>query len=376
MNPFRRSTLQSAVIFTGGFLGPFAAGTSTVIFPEIGESFGISAQAASLAVVVYMVPFATLMLSSGWIGARFGISRVLRTAFAGFTVMSLVAAISPSWELFLVSLALCGAANAFLTPLLLTTLRHTRQAEILGKQLGIYASMQVLGQMLAPLLGGFTALFEWRLAFVGVSMVAAILTIIGIPKSEPVQHPPGKRGVFTSGTNYALIFACFALGLGGLGSTFLVSLYAFDMTGASSVVRGVIITSAGIVAFICTNVIGRLIDRFGAPRILVICMVISMVGVASIPLGTDAVPIAVALCIATVGTQGSIVALNLLTFERPQAHLLIAITQSAKFYGGAVTPMIALPFYASSPMLAFGLIASITLLGLVVFLLGGMRARS
>lgn len=367
---FRRfPALQTFVIFAGGFLGPFTGQMPAVILPEISKTYGITVETAALALVAYMAPFATVMLISGWVGGRLGFSRVIRTAFACFALFALIATVSPSWELFVVAFALCGVTNAFTTPLLLTILRDSTAPENLGKRLGLYASMQALGQLSAPMVGGLAALVEWRFAFVGVAIVAGTLAIIGLPRSERLAESRGSfRSLFISRTNIALIATCLAVGIGGLGVPFLVSLHAFEVADASSVARGAIIMTGGITAFFGANIIGRLIDRFGAARVVVASVLISITGLSILPF-VDLIPLLAAVwALTTLGAQGSLIALNRLVLDRPRSHILISFAQSARFYGSALTPVIVLPFYTFSPLAGFGLTVAIMLIGLTVFL--------
>ena len=71
------------------------------------------------AITAYLVPFAALQLVSGTIGERVGIARTVRVAYVAYAALSVLAAFAPSIEVFVAARALQGAANAFLTPLLL-----------------------------------------------------------------------------------------------------------------------------------------------------------------------------------------------------------------------------------------------------------------
>ena len=74
------------------------------------------------AITAYLVPFAALQLVSGTIGERLGITRTVRIAYVAYAALSVLAAFAPSIEVFIGARALQGAANAFLTPLLLAAL--------------------------------------------------------------------------------------------------------------------------------------------------------------------------------------------------------------------------------------------------------------
>ena len=80
------------------------------------------------AITAYLVPFAALQLVSGTIGERLGITRTVRSAYVAYAALSVLAAFAPSIEVFIGARALQGAANAFLTPLLLAALAASSEA--------------------------------------------------------------------------------------------------------------------------------------------------------------------------------------------------------------------------------------------------------
>ena len=63
--------------------------------------------------------------------------------------------------------------------------------ERLGRALGWFGSLQAAGQTSAPVVGGLAAELDWRLAFVGVTLVAVLLGLVGIPSAgaRSAQRP-------------------------------------------------------------------------------------------------------------------------------------------------------------------------------------------
>lgn len=61
MGPVPASRATRAALYAGGFIGPFGGGMVVVLVPELRDAFGISTGLASLALTVYLVPFAVLL---------------------------------------------------------------------------------------------------------------------------------------------------------------------------------------------------------------------------------------------------------------------------------------------------------------------------
>jgi MFS family permease len=161
------------------------------MLPELGESYGVSAASATLSVTAFLLPFAAVMLVSGTLGERWGRRRTVLLGYAVYVLASVACVVAGTLTLFLAARALQGVANAFTTPLLLAALGSTVPPERLGRALGWFGSLQAAGQTSAPLVGGLAAELDWRLAFVGVTLVAVVLGLVGIPSAgaRPAQRP-------------------------------------------------------------------------------------------------------------------------------------------------------------------------------------------
>jgi MFS family permease len=166
---------------------------TVAMLPELGASYGVSAGVASASVTAYLLPFGTLMLVSGTFGERWGLRRTVVLAYWAYVLASVACVLAPSLPLFLAARAAQGAANAFTTPLLLAAIRATVPTDRLGRANGRYSSLQAAGQTSAALLGGLAAEVHWRLAFLGVAVVAAGLGVIGIPAVGRSAEPATLR---------------------------------------------------------------------------------------------------------------------------------------------------------------------------------------
>lgn len=220
---------------------------------------------AASALSSYLLPFAVLMLVSGTLGERWGPSRTIRGAYVVYGVAAAVAAVAPWFWLFQVSRGIQGGANAFTTPLLMAKLAAIAPRERLGRALGLFGSMQALGQTSAPLVGGLAAEVTWRWAFAGIAVTAAVLAACPLPRDD-VTEPDGPprlrdawtRSILAPGVVALVGWACLS------GLSFLVAFRLEDAFGLTSGLRGLVLTAFGIAGFLTARLVGGVADRFGA----------------------------------------------------------------------------------------------------------------
>ena len=162
-------------LYAGGFLGPFGGGMLVALIPNVATGLDASLGLVAAGITTYMIPFATLQLVSGTVATRLGARRVVRTGYVVFGAAALLCAFAPSIWIFLGARALMGAANAFLSPILLSALSEVVAPEVLGRTVGTFAAWQTAGITLAPAIGGALGEVSWRLAFVVVTVAAIVL---------------------------------------------------------------------------------------------------------------------------------------------------------------------------------------------------------
>lgn len=337
----------------GGFLGPFAGQSLSVVLPEFASDFGISLHLASLTMTAYMLPFAVTMLFSTYIVRNLQPTRVVRTAYVVIACASVVLVFSPVWWLFLAAYISAGIANAFTAPLLQLILRHITPPEQLGKALGTYAAMQSFGLFSAPLVGGATVtLGSWRWMYVVLLVSAVIIVLVGLPA---VPAPGGSNVSRVLG--WPVIRACLtllAVGTGVIGLSFMIALHAGSLLDAPPLTRGFIVMAGGLTAFVLARPVGGLADRFGPRPVMVVSLLVAAAAVLGIAFSPSILVLAVLWGVAVLAAQGAQVAVNMLVLASPAGGQLLSTVQAFRFFGNALTPLTLLPLYGVTPVLGFG----------------------
>ncbi|MBA2536638.1 MAG: MFS transporter [Actinobacteria bacterium] len=137
-------------LYAGGFLGPFGGAMLVALIPNVAEGLDTSIALVAAAITTYMVPFAVLQLVSGTLAERLGSRRVVRTSYLVFGGAALLCAFAPNIWMFLGARALMGAANAFLSPILLAALSEVVAPDVLGRTVGTFAAWQTAASPSRP----------------------------------------------------------------------------------------------------------------------------------------------------------------------------------------------------------------------------------
>ena len=324
------------------------------MLPELGATFGVSASTATTSVTAYLLPFAALMLVSGTYGERWGRRRTVAVGYGVYVLASLACALAATWPLFLAARALQGAANAFTTPLLLAALASSVAPHRLGRALGWFGSLQSAGQTSAPLLGGLAAEVDWRWAFAGVALVAALLGVAGIPPGAARTGRPSLRSawrpdVLRLGLVAAVGWGCLA------GLNFLVALRLEDAFALSAGARGLVLTGLGVAGLLTARLVGGGVDRIGARRSVLAGTGLGVAVVAGVGLAPAVGLVAAVWAVGGVATQLVLVGVNALVLGSGRANAggATSVVQAVRFGGGALSPAAITPVYHLDPLAGF-----------------------
>lgn len=348
-------------LYIGGFLGPFGGAILAVLFPQLREAFDATTAQVAVAIPAYLVPFAALMLVSGTIGERLGRRRVVRAGYVAYAVASAAAALAPGIEAFYAARAAQGAANAFLTPLVLAGIAEMVPAARLGRAVGTFAAVQTAAIALSPLCGGLLGEIHWSLAFWLPAAVALVLVFFPPAQATRAAAPARLRSVLTRRVG-VLSAAAFLGYAGATGIAFLVAIFIEDAFGLGSTARGVVLAGFGVSGMLLGRSAGGLVDRFGRVPVaaggsVLTAGLIACIGLAGTPI--------VAAAIWTAAGAGSALVwagINTLTVEAVPHNRAGAtsVVSAFKFAGNAAAPAMWLPLYAVDAGLAFAAAGAVT----------------
>lgn len=187
--------------------------------PAISRDLKSSASDLQWITDAYILVFASLMLTMGAIGDRYGRKRVLDTGLILFGLGSLAAALSNSNEMLIASRAFLGIGGAMIMPSTLSIVTDTfRDPRERGRAIAIWASVFALGAGFGPVIGGYLIeYFDWSAVFyINIPIVAIALIggylFIRESKGEGAPSPDLPGVVLSTGGLFALVYGIIKAG--------------------------------------------------------------------------------------------------------------------------------------------------------------------
>ncbi len=202
------------------------------LFPWIGEAFGLSYTELGLLLTVFFVVSFAGQAIAGFVVDHLGAEKVLYGGLGLMTLAPLGLALSPSYGLMFVFMALAGLGNCVFHPVDFSILNARVSPPRLGHAYAAHGISGNLGWALAPLfvVGITTATGSWRTALLGVSaLFALVLLLVWLQRAHLHIERPARSGAASqtgsAGFDFLKLpavwacfgfFAVYALALGGV----------------------------------------------------------------------------------------------------------------------------------------------------------------
>jgi len=210
----RRWTLIAVALAT--FMTYLDNNIVNVALPAMQRELHLSVAGLEWAVSAYILVFAGLLLVGGRLGDAFGLRRLFLIGLVIFTISSLAAGLSSSFDLLMVSRAVQGLGAALVTPAAFAVISATfTDPRERNAAVGVWSAVGALALALGPLLGGLISQhLSWGWIFlinvpIGIATIA--LGVWAIPESrEAMKRRLDLPGLATSSAalfslTYALI---------------------------------------------------------------------------------------------------------------------------------------------------------------------------
>ncbi len=212
--------------------------------PAISAALTPSGQQLLWVVDIYPLVLAGLLVPMGSLGDRLGRRRLLLVGGTGFTLVSALAAFSPTAEALIAARALMGFFGAMLMPATLSLIRNifTDPTER-RTAIAIWAAGFSGGAALGPIVGGFLLEhFAWGSVFLLAVPVMLPLLLLGpvlIPESkDPAPGPIDPFSVLLAlATMTPLVYAIKSFATAGIGVTAIVCAVIALLSGVTFVRR-------------------------------------------------------------------------------------------------------------------------------------------
>ncbi|MDA8493406.1 multidrug efflux MFS transporter MdtG [Kluyvera georgiana] len=283
-----------AVVWLGCFLTGAAFSLVMPFLPLYVEQLGVTGHSAlnMWSGLVFSITFLFSAIASplwGGLADRKGRKIMLLRSALGMAIVMLLMGLAQNIWQFLILRALLGLLGGFIpnaNALIATQIPRHKS----GWALGTLSTGAVSGALLGPLAGGFLAdNYGLRPVFFMTATVLFICFVLTLFFIREQFTPVSKKEmlhvkeVFGSLKNRELVFSLFVTTLiiqvatGSIAP--ILTLYVRDLAGNISniaFISGMIASVPGVAALICAPRLGKLGDRIGPEKILIVALIVSV----------------------------------------------------------------------------------------------------
>ncbi|MFD7413141.1 MFS transporter [Kitasatospora purpeofusca] len=329
-------------------LGTFAVGTDTMVMAgilgPIAEDLGVTVVAAGQLVTVFALGYALLAPPLAALTARWPRRRLLLTALAVFAAANALSALAPSYGTLLATRVLAAAGAALYTPTANAVATTLVAPERRGRALATVLGGMTVATALGVPLGTWIGRTDWRLTMwlvtaLGAAALAGLALLLRDLPAPAVA--PGLRDRLAPLRDRRVL---------GAASTTLLFFLAFQTvyiylataiapaTGGRADRLSLVLLVSGLASVAGSWLGGRLVDRVGVRRVLLVGSTVAAFAFAALPWAGRSMPGALAYAVVTPLAGWAVsVALphRLASLDPGNAQLLISLNSSALYLGTA-----------------------------------------
>ena len=271
--------------------GMFAIGTDGFVMagvlPEIARHFDVGIGAAGQMTTAYALSYALLAPTVAAIAGNVPRKRMLLLGMTVFVVANLATAAAPNFVFALLTRVLAGLGAAMFAPTASGAGAMLVPAHRRGFALSIIVAgltvATALGSPMGSLIGGLGD-WRWTMMFVSALGALAFLGVMGFLSNIPMPPAVGlaKRMEPLTDSRIFLTLSTTLLSMAGFFTVYTYFSVVFDRAiGGNPVVLTALLVTWGVAGTIGNLTTGRLVDRVGARKVLMIVLTLAAVDMLS-----------------------------------------------------------------------------------------------
>jgi DHA2 family lincomycin resistance protein-like MFS transporter len=162
----------------------------SVAIPRLMVDLGIPATSAQWLTTAFLLTMAVVIPITGLLMQRFHTRQVFLIAMSLFVIGTVVATVSPGFELLLVARVIQASGTALMVPLLMTTAMTLEPPETRGRRMGSITVVISVAPAIGPTISGLVLnALPWRFLFAIILPVAVAALIVGAVRMPNVTEP-------------------------------------------------------------------------------------------------------------------------------------------------------------------------------------------
>jgi MFS family permease len=177
------------------FICSFAGSNMNVMINDISEDLDTTVQGVQVAITIFLLVMAALMIPGGKLTDRWGRKRCFTLGLIIYGIGALVSAVSPGLGILILGNSILeGVGTALLIPpvYILTTMLFSDLTSR-ARAFGVISGMGGVGAAAGPLIGGLiTSAISWRAAFVFQAVIIAVIVLMSRRIHDPLPADPSR----------------------------------------------------------------------------------------------------------------------------------------------------------------------------------------
>ncbi|WP_427168515.1 MFS transporter [Streptomyces sp. C1-1] len=184
-----------AALALAQFICSFAGSNMNVMINDISKDLDTTVQGVQVAITIFLLVMAALMIPGGRLTDRYGRKRCFLTGLVIYAIGALLSAAAPGLGVLIVGNSILeGIGTALLIPpvYILTTLLYP-DVTSRARAFGVIMALGGIGAAAGPLIGGLiTTAISWRAAFVFQALVIAVIVLLSRRIDDPLPPDPTR----------------------------------------------------------------------------------------------------------------------------------------------------------------------------------------
>ena len=177
------------------FICSFAGSNMNVMITDISDDLDTTVQGVQVAITLFLLVMAALMIPGGKITDRWGRKRCFTLGLTVYGIGALISAVSPGLGVLILGNSILeGVGTALLIPpvYILTTMLF-EDITSRARAFGVITGMGGIGAAAGPLIGGLiTTAISWRAAFVFQALIIVAIVYLSRPIEDPIPPDPTR----------------------------------------------------------------------------------------------------------------------------------------------------------------------------------------
>ncbi len=177
------------------FICSFAGSNMNVMINDISKDLNTTVQGVQIAITVFLLVMAALMIPGGKLTDRYGRKRCFTVGLVVYGIGALLSAVAPGLGVLILGNSILeGVGTALLIPpvYILATLLFTGVAAR-ARAFGAISAMGGIGAAAGPLIGGLiTSAISWRAAFIFQALIIGVILVLSRRLEDPLPADPAR----------------------------------------------------------------------------------------------------------------------------------------------------------------------------------------